>query len=77
SLRYLHVAVSEPGPRVPKYTILGFVDGIPFVRYNSKRGRMEPLAPWMERGAELGYWDRETEISRRSQQVHAVNLETL
>ncbi|KAM4754786.1 class I histocompatibility antigen, F10 alpha chain-like isoform 1-T1 [Cyanocitta cristata] len=77
SLRYLDVAVSEPGPGVPQYTIMGFLDGIPFVRYNSERGRMEPLTPWMEKGPEPGYWDGETEISKRNQQVGAIDLETL
>ncbi|NWT11287.1 1C15 protein, partial [Vireo altiloquus] len=77
SLRYLHVAVSEPSPGVPQYMAMGYLDGIPFERYNSERGRMEPQTLWMEEGAEPGYWDRETQNAERSQQLDAGNLETL
>uniref|UniRef100_A0A674GSQ7 Ig-like domain-containing protein n=1 Tax=Taeniopygia guttata TaxID=59729 RepID=A0A674GSQ7_TAEGU len=76
SLHYLHVAVSEPSPGVPQYMIIGFVDGIPFMRYDSERGRMEPLTQWMKDGAEPGYWDEETQRSVRNQHVDARNLET-
>ncbi|XP_068855727.1 class I histocompatibility antigen, F10 alpha chain-like isoform X2 [Aphelocoma coerulescens] len=75
SLRYLHVAVSEPGPGVPQFVSVGFLDGIPFTRYDSERGRKVPLTPWMEKGAEPGYWDSETELCKGHQQVYAVNLE--
>ncbi|NXU11755.1 1A04 protein, partial [Pardalotus punctatus] len=61
SLHYLQVAVSEPSLGVPQFMSVGYVDGIPFVRYNSERGRLEPLTPWMKDGAEPGYWDRETQ----------------
>ncbi|NXM50893.1 HA1F protein, partial [Gymnorhina tibicen] len=77
SLRYLTVAVSEPSPGLPRYLAMGYLDGIPFVRYDSERGRMEPLMPWMEEGAEPGHWGRETQIAERSQHMDAGNLETL
>ncbi|XP_057244307.1 H-2 class I histocompatibility antigen, Q9 alpha chain-like [Malurus melanocephalus] len=77
SLRYQHVAVSEPGPELPQFMVIGYLDGIPFVRYDSERGRMEPQTPWMKDGPEPGYWDRETEISKSHQHVTAADLETL
>ncbi|XP_039944472.1 class I histocompatibility antigen, F10 alpha chain isoform X2 [Hirundo rustica] len=77
SLRYLFMSVSEPSPGVPQFMILGSVDGIPFTRYDSERGRMEPLTQWMKDGAEPGYWDRETQINERNQHNAAVDLETL
>ncbi|NWV05793.1 HMR1 protein, partial [Ptilonorhynchus violaceus] len=43
SLRYLHMAVSEPGLGIPQYLVMGYLDGIPFMRYDSERGRVEPL----------------------------------
>ncbi|KAM4878248.1 class I histocompatibility antigen, F10 alpha chain-like isoform 3-T3 [Sylvia borin] len=77
SLRYLSVAVSEPSPGIPQFTEMGFVDGIPFVRYDSERGRMEPLTQWIKDGAEPGYWDEETQICKNNQHVRAVGLEIL
>ncbi|NXV09569.1 HA1F protein, partial [Cettia cetti] len=77
SLRYLYVSVSEPSPGIPQFKVLGFVDGIPFVRYDSERGRMEPLTQWMKDGAELGYWDRNTQRAVEKQRVFARDLETL
>ncbi|NXS89293.1 HA19 protein, partial [Erpornis zantholeuca] len=77
SLRYLHVAVSEPSPGVPQFVEMGYLDGIPFMRYDSERGRAVPQVPWMEEEPEPGYWDRQTQNAKRSQQVVAIDLETL
>ncbi|XP_039241556.1 class I histocompatibility antigen, F10 alpha chain-like, partial [Pipra filicauda] len=75
SLRYLDVAVTEPSPRIPQFLSMGYVDGIPFVRYDSERDRLEPLTPWMAAGAEPGYWDRQTQINERNRFIDADNLE--
>ncbi|KAI1229565.1 hypothetical protein IHE44_0011822, partial [Lamprotornis superbus] len=77
SLRYLHVAVSEPSPGIPEFMIIGYLDGIPFVRYDSERGRMEPLTEWIKDGAEPGHWDVQTQTSVQNQHMDAWNLETL
>ncbi|NXP42879.1 HA1F protein, partial [Leiothrix lutea] len=77
SLRYLDVAVSEPSPGIPKYMEIGFVDGIPFERYDSEWGRVEPLTQWIKDGADPEYWERQTQISVRNQHKDARNLETL
>ncbi|NWY34622.1 HA1F protein, partial [Pheucticus melanocephalus] len=77
SLRYLHVAVSEPSPGIPQYVTIGYLDGIPFTRYDSERGRVEPLTQWIKDGAEPGYWERMTHISERNQHVNVGDLETL
>ncbi|NXS35545.1 HA1F protein, partial [Pomatostomus ruficeps] len=77
SLRYLYVTVSEPGPGLPEFMIMGYLDGIPFQRYNSEWGRDEPLTPWMAARAEQEYWDSETEISKRIQHVNVGDLERL
>ncbi|XP_032532992.1 class I histocompatibility antigen, F10 alpha chain-like isoform X2 [Chiroxiphia lanceolata] len=74
SLRYLHVGVTEPSPGIPQYMALGYVDGIPFTRYDSERGRVEPQTPWMAAGAEPGYWDGQTQINEENQLVAAHNL---
>ncbi|XP_066427225.1 class I histocompatibility antigen, F10 alpha chain-like isoform X1 [Molothrus aeneus] len=56
---------------------IGYLDGIPFVRYNSERGRVEPLTQWIKDGVEEEYWDRETQINVRNQQVAAGHLDVL
>ncbi|XP_027563231.1 major histocompatibility complex class I-related gene protein-like, partial [Neopelma chrysocephalum] len=75
SLRFLDVAVSEPGPGIPQFMEMGYVDGIPITRYDSERGRAEPLTPWMAAGAEPGYWDRETQRNEGTQLIETTNLE--
>uniref|UniRef100_A0A8C3QNM6 Ig-like domain-containing protein n=1 Tax=Cyanoderma ruficeps TaxID=181631 RepID=A0A8C3QNM6_9PASS len=77
SLRYLDVAVSEPSLGVPQFMEVGFVDGVRFVRYDSEWGRLEPLTQWVKEAADPEYWDRETQINERNQQVNARNLEIL
>ncbi|NWI98111.1 HFE protein, partial [Pitta sordida] len=77
SLQYQYVGVSEPSPGLPQFVILGSVDGIPFVRYDSERGRVEPQTPWMVARAEAGYWDRETQISKGIQHMATVDFQTL
>uniref|UniRef100_A0A8D2M3R6 MHC class I-like antigen recognition-like domain-containing protein n=1 Tax=Zonotrichia albicollis TaxID=44394 RepID=A0A8D2M3R6_ZONAL len=77
SLHYLHVAVSEPSPGIPQYMITGFVDGIPFTRYDSERGRMEPLSGWVKDSADPEYWERNTQRSVGHQHIDARNLEIL
>ncbi|NWH87109.1 HA1F protein, partial [Aegithalos caudatus] len=77
SLRYLDVAVSEPSPGIPQFMVVGFMDGIPFMRYNSEQGRVEPLTQWMKDGAEPGYWDSQTQRAERGQHMHTGNLEIL
>ncbi|XP_027562758.1 class I histocompatibility antigen, F10 alpha chain-like, partial [Neopelma chrysocephalum] len=69
--------MSEPSPGIPQYMIMGYVDGIPFVRYDSERGRMQPLTPWMAAGAEPGYWDRGTQTAEWNRLLAANNLETV
>ncbi|XP_050181778.1 class I histocompatibility antigen, F10 alpha chain-like isoform X2 [Myiozetetes cayanensis] len=75
SLRYLHVAVTEPSPGIPQFMALGYVDGIPISRYDSERRRTEPLTPWMAAELEPEYWDGQTQIGERNRIVAANNLE--
>ncbi|XP_037982326.1 class I histocompatibility antigen, F10 alpha chain-like [Motacilla alba alba] len=74
SLHYLQVAVSEPSPGVPQFTSIGYLDGIPFTRYDSERGRAEPLTQWIKDGVEPGYWERQSQLYARNQHVNARNL---
>ncbi|NXQ83160.1 HA1F protein, partial [Nyctibius grandis] len=69
--------VSEPSPGVPEFVTVGYVDGIPFVRYDSETGRMEPRAGWMAASVDQQYWDSETQTAKHDQQINHANLETL
>ncbi|NWU43198.1 HA1F protein, partial [Hylia prasina] len=68
---------SEPSPGIPQFMIMGFVDGIPFVRYDSEQGQVELLMPWLKDGTEPGFWDSEIQTAERVQHVDAVYLEKL
>ncbi|XP_077047219.1 uncharacterized protein LOC129132041 [Agelaius phoeniceus] len=70
SLRYLYVAVSEPSPGIPQFMSIGYLDGIPFTRFDSERGWVEPLTQWIKDGAEQEYWERETQISVKNQHIN-------
>ncbi|KAM9266882.1 LOW QUALITY PROTEIN: class I histocompatibility antigen, F10 alpha chain-like [Cariama cristata] len=75
SLRYFDVGVSEPSPGVPRFMEVGYVDGTPFVRYDSEMGRWNP--EWTGWGAvNPQYWDREP-IAKQNQEVNCVNLDRL
>ncbi|XP_027766471.1 class I histocompatibility antigen, F10 alpha chain-like [Empidonax traillii] len=57
--------------------VLGYMDGIPFSRYDSERRRMEPQTPWMAAEPETEYWDEGTQIEDRNRLVAVTNLEIL
>ncbi|KAM6038823.1 class I histocompatibility antigen, F10 alpha chain-like isoform 2-T2 [Theristicus caerulescens] len=77
SLRFFDVAVSEPSPGLPQYVSVAYVDGNPIARYGSETGKVEPRAAWMVANVDPQYWDRNTRIVQRSQQVYRVDLDAL
>ncbi|XP_074423859.1 class I histocompatibility antigen, F10 alpha chain-like isoform X2 [Larus michahellis] len=77
SLRYFHVAVSEPSPGVPQFVSVGYVDGNVISRYDSETGRVVPRADWMAANLDQAYWDSQTQIGQSNQQVYRVSLEAL
>ncbi|XP_032129248.1 patr class I histocompatibility antigen, A-126 alpha chain-like isoform X5 [Sapajus apella] len=61
SLKYFDTAVSRPGRGEPRFIVVGYVDDMQFVRFDSDAasGRGEPRAPWMQQeGPE--YWEEVT-----------------
>ncbi|XP_015283586.1 PREDICTED: major histocompatibility complex class I-related gene protein-like [Gekko japonicus] len=79
SLCYFHTAVSEPSPGLPQFSIVGYVDDQPFVKYDSITRRGVPLVPWMEAVLEEDpqYWERNTRFSQGAESVFRVDLEML
>ncbi|XP_074875399.1 class I histocompatibility antigen, F10 alpha chain-like [Buteo buteo] len=77
SLRYFHIAVSEPSPGVPQFMEVGYVDGNLIVHYDSETGRMVPRADWMADNLDQQYWDGQTQIEQSNQQINRINLDTV
>ncbi|XP_036162560.1 patr class I histocompatibility antigen, B-2 alpha chain-like isoform X5 [Myotis myotis] len=83
SLRYFLTAVSRPGRGEPRFLSVGYVDDTQFVRFDSDAAtpKAEPRAPWMQQPwverERPGYWDRETQISKKNAQNFRRNLQTL
>ncbi|NXO05513.1 HA1F protein, partial [Rhinopomastus cyanomelas] len=77
SLRYFHVAVSEPSPGVPQFMSVGYVDGNLISQYNSEMGRTVPQADWMAANLDAQYWESQTQIGQSNQHGDHQNLDTL
>ncbi|OXB51881.1 hypothetical protein ASZ78_011459 [Callipepla squamata] len=69
--------MTDPGPGMPWFVIVGYVDGEGFVRYDSTVRRTEPRTEWMKAAVDAEYWDGQTRIAQGSEQVNRVNLVTL
>ncbi|XP_050776243.1 H-2 class I histocompatibility antigen, Q9 alpha chain-like isoform X4 [Gopherus flavomarginatus] len=76
SLRYFYTAVSEPGPGLPQFITVGYVDDQLFGQYNSERRSAEPRAEWAKRNLDAQYWERNTQIFQGAQPVFRANLDT-
>ncbi|XP_075770919.1 major histocompatibility complex class I-related protein 1-like isoform X2 [Pelodiscus sinensis] len=73
SLRYFYTAVSEPGPGLPQFTVVGYLDDQLFFQFDSAGKQARPRAPWMQaEGPE--YWDRQTWIARGWQEAFNGNV---
>ncbi|XP_075770930.1 class I histocompatibility antigen, F10 alpha chain-like [Pelodiscus sinensis] len=77
SLRYSYTGMSEPGPGLPHFSLVGSVDGQPLVRYDSETGVVQPRVDWLEWGVDPLYWEDETRASRIRQFAFGVDLDTL
>lgn len=77
TLRYIQTAMTDPGPGLPWYVDVGYVDGELFVHYNSTARRAVPRTEWMAAKADQQYWDRETQIGQRNERSVNVSLDTL
>ncbi|XP_042540049.1 saoe class I histocompatibility antigen, A alpha chain-like isoform X3 [Dipodomys spectabilis] len=78
SLRYFDTLVSRPGRGEPHFTLVGYVDDTPFVRFDSDAASptMEPRAPWMHLEPRE-YREQQTRNVRRHAQTFRIQLRTL
>uniref|UniRef100_A0A8C5F351 Ig-like domain-containing protein n=1 Tax=Gopherus evgoodei TaxID=1825980 RepID=A0A8C5F351_9SAUR len=73
SLRYFYTAVSEPGPGLPQFTVVGYLDDQLFFHFDSEGKGAQPRAPWIQaEGPE--YWDRQTWIAKGWQEAFNGNV---
>ncbi|XP_072213904.1 class I histocompatibility antigen, F10 alpha chain-like [Excalfactoria chinensis] len=79
SLRYIHTAMTDPGPGLPWFVDVGYVDGEIFVHYDSTARRFVPRTEWMKAAGAVDpeYWDRNTRIAQSNERNGLVSLDTL
>ncbi|KAG9462560.1 hypothetical protein GDO78_013866, partial [Eleutherodactylus coqui] len=76
SLRYYYTAVSAPGPGIPEFSYVGYVDDQEIVNYNSVSRRRLPRAEWMKKeGPE--YWEDGTQTGKRNEAASRHNVRIL
>ncbi|KAB0391938.1 hypothetical protein E2I00_017139, partial [Balaenoptera physalus] len=76
SLHYYYLTLSEPGPSLPKFLAVGYVDDQPFIRFDSRVGKAEPQAPWMT-PMDAQYWETETKKQEKWAEVQQVEMWTV
>nr|XP_060615623.1 H-2 class I histocompatibility antigen, Q9 alpha chain-like [Anolis sagrei ordinatus] len=70
SLRYFLTSVSEPGPLVPPFSYVGYVDDQEFVSYDASTKRYLAKVPWIREVEKYDpkYWERNTEYAQGHEQ---------
>lgn len=76
SLHYHYLALSEPGPGLPQFLAVGYVDDQAFIHYDSRVDRAKPQAPWMA-AVDTQYWETETQKQRAWAKVQQVETWTV
>ncbi|XP_045855945.1 H-2 class I histocompatibility antigen, Q10 alpha chain-like isoform X3 [Meles meles] len=76
SLHYHYLALSEPGPDLPQFLAVGYVDDQPFIHYDSRVDRAKPQALWMAT-VDAQYWETETQKQRAWAKVQQVETWTV
>ncbi|KAL6466065.1 hypothetical protein MHYP_G00261980 [Metynnis hypsauchen] len=63
SLQYLYTTIT-PRQHFPEFTVVGLLDGEPFVYYDSNITKKIPKTEWMEKNEGEDYWNEETQTSQ-------------
>ncbi|XP_029700918.1 H-2 class I histocompatibility antigen, Q9 alpha chain-like isoform X2 [Takifugu rubripes] len=77
TLKYFYTA-SSGVPNFPEFVIVGMVDDVQMVHYDSNTRRTQPKQEWMKNVTEdePGYWDTQSQIGVGHQQIYKGNIET-
>ncbi|KAM9340199.1 major histocompatibility complex class I-related gene protein-like [Symphorus nematophorus] len=78
SLTYFYTA-SSGVPNFPEFVVVGLVDEVQMIHYDSNTERAESRQEWMSRATANydDYWGRETKACKRHQRHHKASIEGL
>ncbi|KAM4550837.1 major histocompatibility complex class I-related gene protein-like [Fundulus diaphanus] len=74
SLKYFHTASSNV-QNFPEFVIVGLVDDVQIVKYDSITRKTEPTQDWMRKNSDQVCWIEESITNLRSQYAYKVNIE--
>uniref|UniRef100_A0A8C3HQW4 Ig-like domain-containing protein n=1 Tax=Chrysemys picta bellii TaxID=8478 RepID=A0A8C3HQW4_CHRPI len=77
SRRMFHTVVSEPGPGLPWYSRVAYVDDQVIFNYTSGMQRVEPCTAWMAQNEGPEFWDLQNFWARRWEAWFNASLNTL
>ncbi|XP_061922704.1 class I histocompatibility antigen, F10 alpha chain-like [Entelurus aequoreus] len=78
TLKYFYTSSSQV-PNFPEFVMVGYVDEVQVVHYDSESRKAEAKQDWMNQITEEdpNYWQRQTEICVAQEQVDKVSIENL
>ncbi|XP_078073670.1 class I histocompatibility antigen, F10 alpha chain-like isoform X1 [Mustelus asterias] len=68
SLRYFFTGMT-PIPGFPEFVVVGYVDGVQFVLYDSDRRELIPREQWMAESEGPAAWERKKKIAQESEML--------
>ncbi|XP_078073710.1 BOLA class I histocompatibility antigen, alpha chain BL3-7-like [Mustelus asterias] len=66
-----------PIPGFPEFVAVGYVDGVPFVVYDSDRRELIPREQWMVESEGLESWEQKKKLTQEGARCLKDNIQTL